>query len=206
LSVTNLKRRIFPLVLGLIKTFTFKLSPADSGGKFLKGGIMKFLLSMLFVSGLSYAQVNQVEIKNFNFSYKAPLGEGLAESFSYQQQKMNQQKVFVEKFAEAFKIKLEGQENQELEFKGAPQFVQDADIINLNGFNVGLMDQVSLSLIQGEFVSPSEKLNLKNVNLSCDRIDRTAQILDEVLNGCLQRMSLKVSGFASQPEKGLDIV
>ncbi len=176
----------------------------DSGQKILQGGHMKFLLSVLFASSLSYGEVKQVEIKNFNFSYTAPLGEGLAESFSYQNKKENQQKVYVEKFAEVFKLKFEGRENQELEFKNAPAFIQEAEAINLNGLNLNLGQYVSLGLSQGEFVSTKDELSLKNMNLSCDRLGLTTQILDEVLSGCIQRMSFKVSGFSSFPQKGID--
>jgi hypothetical protein len=176
----------------------------DSGQKILQGGTMKFLLSVIFASSLGYAQVKQVEIKNFNFSYTAPLGEGLAESFSYQNKKENQQKIYVEKFAEVFKLKFEGSENQELEFKNAPAFIQEAETINLNGLHLNLGQSVSLGLSQGEFVSTKDELSLKNMNLSCDRLGLTSQIFDEVLSGCIQRMSFKVSGFSSFPQKGID--
>jgi hypothetical protein len=176
----------------------------DSGQKILQGGYMKFLLTFIFASSLGYAQVKQVEIKNFNFAYTAPLGEGLAESFSYQNQKKGEQKVQVEKFAEVFKLKFEGSENQELEFKNAPAFIQEAETINLNTLNLNLGQSVSLGLSQGEFVSTKEELILKNMNLSCDRLGLSSQILDEVLGGCIQRMSFKVSGFSSYPQKGID--
>jgi hypothetical protein len=165
---------------------------------------MKFLLTFIFASSLGFAQVKQVEIKNFNFSYTAPLGEGVAESFSYQNQKEGEQKIQVEKFADVFKLKFEGSENQELEFKNAPAFIQEAETINLNTLNLNLGQSVSLGLSQGQFVSTNEELTLKNMNLSCDRLGFSSQFLDEVLSGCIQRMSFKVSGFSSFPQKGID--
>jgi hypothetical protein len=46
---------------------------------------MKVLIGMLMLASMGQVQASQVEIKNFNFSYNAPLGEGTADSFSYQQ-------------------------------------------------------------------------------------------------------------------------
>ncbi len=41
-----------------------------------------FCLGLMF-AGISYGQVSQGEIRNFNFDYHTPQGNGTAESFSY---------------------------------------------------------------------------------------------------------------------------
>ncbi len=165
---------------------------------------MKIFLLFILSSGLSFAQVSKVDIKNFNFNYEAPLGEGVADNFSYQKEMNNQQKVNVEKFSDFFKIKLEGVENQEMEFKNAPAFIQEAEKINLNTFNFDLGEKISLGLVQGSFISSQDEFNLKNVNLFCERSAASELILDQALMGCIQKMTFKVSGFSSMPQKGID--
>lgn len=165
---------------------------------------MKIFLLFTLASSLSFAQVSQVDIKNFNFNYEAPLGEGVAEIFSYQKEMNNQQKVNVEKFADVFKIKLEGVENQEMEFKNAPSFIQEAENINLNTFNFNLGEKISLGLVQGHFNSSQDEFNLKNVNLFCDRSTGSELLLDQALIGCIQKMTFKISSFSSMPQKGID--
>jgi len=165
---------------------------------------MKIFLLFTLASSLSFAQVSQVDIKNFNFNYEAPLGEGFADSFSYQKKVNNLQKVYVEKFSDVFKIKLEGVENQEMEFKNAPSFIQEAENINLNTFNFTLGEKISLGLVQGRFISSQDDFNLKNVNLFCDRSTGSELLLEQALIGCIQKMTFKISSFSSTPQKGID--
>ena len=165
---------------------------------------MKIFFSILMLTSFAHAQVSQGEIKNFNFSYQAPLGDGVADSFSYQQKLDDAQKVHVEKMGDDFKINLEGVENQEIMFKNAPDLVKNAQSINLASFNLSLMDRALLSMSSGEFHSSDNDINLKNFNLACDRVPTFKDVLDQVLSGCVQKLNLKVGGFSSLGGDGLE--
>ena len=54
------------------------------------------------MTSMAWGQVSQLSIKNFNFNYQAPQGDGTAESFSYQQKLVDTQKVHAEKIGDDF--------------------------------------------------------------------------------------------------------
>ena len=165
---------------------------------------MKVLIGILMLASMGHVQASQVEIKNFNFSYSAPLGEGTADSFSYQQKIDEAQKVHVEKTGEDFKISLEGVENRELHFKNAPDIVKNAQEIKLASFNLSFQNAATLSFSSAMFHSPDEKMDLKNVNLMCDRILSYPDVMDQVISGCFQKMNLKAGGFSSLGGEGVE--
>lgn len=156
------------------------------------------------LTSLAHAQVTNGEIKNFNFSYQAPMGEGTADSFSYQQKTDAAQKVHVERLADDFKINLEGVENQEIIFKNPPDIIKNAQTINLTAFNLSLIDRALLSMSSGVFHSPDSDINLKNFNLACDRVGTFQDLLDQVLSGCVQKLNLRVGGFSSLGGEGVE--
>lgn len=158
---------------------------------------MKTLLMSLFMTSMAWGQVSQVNIKNFNFNYQAPQGDGTAEAFSYQQKVLEAQKVHVEKVGEDFKILLEGVENQELTFKDAPDMMKNAHDIKLSAFNLSFANTVSLTMASAIFNSPDKNIDLKNMNLACDRISTFPEVMDQVISGCIQKMSLKTAGLSS---------
>lgn len=164
---------------------------------------MKMLLFSLLLSSTAFAQVSKVDIKNFNFTYQAPAGSGTADAFSYEKNVNQAQKVSVEKIGEEFTILLEGVENQELNFKGAPDLILNAESINLNAFNLSFADRFALSIAAGEFNSPEKSVDLSNLNLACDRIASFPEVMDQVISGCIQKMNFKTGAFSSQGE-GLD--
>ena len=155
------------------------------------------------MTSLAWGQVSQVNIQNFNFNYQAPLGEGTAEAFSYQQKMNEAQKVHVEKIGEDFKILLEGVENQELTFKDAPDLIKNAQNIKLSAFNLSFANTVTMTLSSAVFNSPEKNVDLKNMNLACDRIASFPEVMDQVISGCIQKMSLKSTGLSTDGE-GLD--
>lgn len=165
---------------------------------------MKTLLVSLFMTSMAWGQVSQVNIKNFNFNYQAPQGDGTADSFSYQQKVVDAQKVHVEKIGEDFKILLEGVENQELTFKDAPDLMKNAEVMKLSAFNLSFANTVSLTMASAIFNSPDKNIDLKNLNLACDRISTFPEVMDQLISGCIQKMSLKTSGLATDGESGLD--
>ena len=165
---------------------------------------MKALLFAFFISTVAQAQVSQVNIKNFNFNYTAPSGDGTAEAFSYEQKLFETQKVHVDKNGEDFDIKLEGVENREFTFKNAPALIKDADKIKLSAFNLSFQDKVALTIGSGVFESPDKTLDMNNLNLGCDRIGSFAEVMDQVISGCIQKMSLKTGSFSSAGAESIE--
>ena len=164
---------------------------------------MKVFLALTLFISISQAQVSQGEIKNFNFSYTAPLGEGTADSFFYQQKLEEAQKVHVEKIGDDFHFNFEGVENRNIEFKNPPEMIKNAESIKLATFNLTLQNAISLSLSSASFQSPEQKLDLKNLTLSCDRLMSFPLLMDQAITGCLQKMVLKAGGFNSAGFDGL---
>lgn len=172
---------------------------------------MKILLLSALLTTSAFAQVSKVDIKNFNFNYQAPFGEGQADAFSYEKNVNQSQLVKVEKVNGEFKILLEGVENQELIFKDAPALISDAESIKLKNFNLGFADRFAVTIASGEFNSPDKNIDLSNLNLSCDRLAAHETVVDQMITGCLQKMNFKAGAFSSQGEgfdqaimKGLD--
>lgn len=165
---------------------------------------MKVLLVTALFSSLAYGQVSQVDIKNFNFNYSAPAGEGTADSFSYQQKLEEAQKVYVQKNGEDFDIHLEGVENRDFTFKNPPSLIKDAQSIKLSAFNLAFQDKLTLSMNSAAFNSPDKDLEMKNLTLGCDRVATFTEVMDQVISGCVQKMSVKTSNFSSAGAKSIE--
>jgi hypothetical protein len=105
---------------------------------------------------------------------------------------------------EEFKIHLEGVENNDLTFKNPPAIIRDAESIHLSGFNLNFQDRAVLTMANGNFQSSDKDIDLKNFNLSCDRLASSPEVMDQVLNGCVQKMNLKVGGFSSLGADGVE--
>jgi hypothetical protein len=153
---------------------------------------------------MAWGQVSQVGISNFNFNYQAPQGSGTADAFSYQHKIDAGQNVQVEKVGEDFKILLEGVENREITFKNAPDIIKNANTIKLSAFNFSFADKLLLTLNSAVFNSPDKTVDLKNLNLACDRIATFPEVMDQVISGCIQKMVLKTGGLSTNGESGLD--
>ncbi len=165
---------------------------------------MKTLFMSLFMTSMAWGQVSQVQIKNFNFNYQAPLGDGTAEAFSYQQKMFDAQKVHVDKVGEEFKILLEGVENQELTFKDAPDLVKNAQEIKLINFNLSFAEKFSLTTAAAKLNSPEKNIDLKNMSLVCNRVSTFPEVMDQLISGCIQKMNLTTSGLSTNGESGFD--
>ena len=161
---------------------------------------MKTLLFTLLLSTQAFGQVQKVEIKNFNFNYRAPTGEGLADKFSYQKAVQEAQVVKVERIGEEFKILLEGTENRELHWKGAPDLVLGADVIKLSSFNLDYGSALNVTAASGYFQSPLRILSFNNLNLVCDRTYVLEEGFEQLISGCFQRLQFKASAFNSEGE------
>lgn len=164
----------------------------------------RFICLGLMCTTFAHAQVSQGEIKNFNFDYQAPQGQGTAESFSYQAKLSQEQKVTVEKVGEDFKIKLEGVEEREIEFKNPPALIKDAESIHLSSFNLSLNQAASLSMAKANFSSPDKELDLSSFTLNCNRFAGHTELMDQMIAGCLEKMVVKAGGFNSRAEEGIE--
>lgn len=155
------------------------------------------IMALAVISPCAFAQINNVSVKNFNFLYTAPHGEGSATSFnrSFIDQTVN---VSVEKIEKDFRLVASGSENQEFLFKNAPSFLTEASTMAVSGFNLDLNDKLGMSLANGNFNSPDDSLRLSGLALDCNRAMTSKEVIDQLINGCVQRMALKTSKFSSQ--------
>ena len=161
---------------------------------------MKIIFMSLFISSMAYGQATQVNVQNFNFNYQAPFGDGTADTFSYEKTRKSHQSVHVEKVGEEFKMILEGVENQELIFKDAPDMIKNAELMNLKKVNFSFAEKISLDIGSANFHSPEQDIEMKALSLNCDLVKAQKEILDQALLGCIQKMTLKSSGFSTSGE------
>ncbi len=159
-------------------------------------------LSLLLFSAVSEAQTLGVSIKNFNFTYQNPHGEGSATSFSRSAFDEGVT-VSVDKIDKDFKLLVSGAENQEFELKNAPSFMTEAETMNVSGFNLDLADRLNLNLASGRFNSAKDELKLDGLNLDCARDVNHAEVMDQLISGCIQKMTLKTSKFSQSGQEGL---
>jgi len=161
---------------------------------------MKTLLVSLLLSTQVGAQVSTAVIKNFNFNYRAPTGEGVAESFSYQKAVREAQVVRAERVGDEFRILLEGAEDRELNWKGAPDLIIGADVIKLSAFNLNYAGSLELTAVSGFFQSPLRILSFKSLSLSCDRNYVLGEATQQLITGCFQKLQFRASAFNSEGE------
>ena len=164
---------------------------------------MKLLLVGLFLIGpVVYAKNINVQVKNFSFKYDDPKGSGSASAFTLSEiQSLDGVNVAVEKLDEVFKISVSGSENEEMELKDAPSFVKDAKHMDIDNFNLDLGSKASLSMTEGNFNSPESDLMMKGFSLDCARDQAQVDVMDQVLSGCMKKMTVRSSDFISESKK-----
>jgi hypothetical protein len=161
----------------------------------------RIFITLLYLPTIAFSQSFKAEVRNFNFNYKIPLGEGVATSFSMESFETRREvRVAIEKLNEEFFIKVSGAEEGEFNFKNPPAFIKDAESMTVRGFNLSFLNDLSINLNQADFVSPDDALHLQNFSLGCQRNLVLEDLMDQVLNGCTQRMNLKSSRFSSSEE------
>lgn len=156
-----------------------------------------FIAVLVMSSSMAFANPINVSVTNFNFTYTDPQGQGTATSFNRSPAFSNAVSVTVDKVDKDFVLKVEGAERGEFILKDAPAFMTDASTMNVSGFNLSLSEKLTLSLNNGHFLSKDDELKLTGLNLDCNRDTSTKEIMDQLLTGCIQRMSLKSSKFSS---------
>lgn len=166
---------------------------------------MKSLVfGLLVISGIVHAESTTVSVKNFNFTYQNPHGEGSATSFSRSNLFAEEGvAVRVDKIDKDFKLSVSGSENQEFELKDAPSFMTEAETMTVSGFNLDLADRLNLNLASGRFNSTKDELKLDGLNLDCARDNAHTEVMDQLISGCIQKMTLKTSKFSQSGHEGL---
>jgi hypothetical protein len=163
----------------------------------------RFCIALALCSGIAHAET-QINVKNFNFSYQNPQGEGKATSFSRSLTTASESvSVAVEKFNNDFHIQVTGGEEHEFIFKNAPSFLTDAETMNLSELNLDLNEQLNLRVSSARFDSRSDSLKLDGLALSCQKLGIAENVMDQLISGCIQKMTFKSSKFSSQDTDAL---
>ena len=158
---------------------------------------MKTLLASLLISTAALAAPTRGEVKDFNFNYSDPKGSGSASVFQMSDSLLqNGVQVEVEKKDSVFLINVSGSHYQSFEFKDAPDIAKNAKDMSIEGFNLSLKDALSLSVVEATFDSDKDSLTLKNLTLNCARDATQKEVMDEVVSGCIQKMTLRSSQFS----------
>lgn len=161
-------------------------------------------ITLLLFSSVAEAQSLGVSIKNFNFSYQNPHGSGSATSFSRSGFVADEGvSVSVDKLDKDFKLMVSGAENQEFELKNAPSFMTEAETMSVTGFNLDLADRLNMNMTSGRFNSIKDELILDGLNLDCARDIVQAEVMDQLISGCIQKMTLKTAKFSQSANDGL---
>lgn len=163
---------------------------------------MKALLFLSVISLPLFAQPLEVEMTGFQFNYAAPSGTGSAESF-YRNMKSTDAavEVSVEKVDEALSVQIRGVEEHDFLIKKAPSIIQDARFMTIEGMNLRFREALSLGLQTGEFTSTKDILVLDRFNLNCDRHREHAELIDQVVSGCVKNLGVKAAEFNSEKTK-----
>lgn len=157
---------------------------------------MKRIFIALLVSTSALAAPN-VTIKNFNFEYQDPRGQGTADSFEATGLQTGVT-VDVEKQGDDFHFKASGAVDQEFVLRKAPDLLMKAKTISVSDLNLTLKTSAALSVSAASFENEDSSLELQDLSLTCDRLLAHADPLDQLLAGCAQNLTLKSSRFVSR--------
>ncbi len=158
-----------------------------------------FILFFALSSTLAQAQISQAHIKDFNFSYQDYRGEGMAAVFSFEPHRgpRTQQKVVVERIFDEFKISLSGVHNEELHLRDAPSIVLNAESMTLKDFNLSFSETFGLQMGSGIFTSSVDQSRFSELHLSCERHQSYKMVKEQMINGCLKKMTMKIGAFST---------
>ncbi len=158
---------------------------------------LTLLSSLPSAQAKNLAPVQTIQVADFNFTYKDPTGTGTAKAFSRSflgDQKLD---VTVDRIDQAFRIVASGAESQEFTFSNAPGFLVNAQTMNVSGFNLSLAQKLTASLGLGVFNSAEDNLRLENLLVECSRKTDNSEVLDQLIQGCFEKLSLKAGRFNS---------
>jgi hypothetical protein len=151
---------------------------------------MKALLSLLVLFPLTAFSLERFNLSGFDFDYRAPYGEGRASSFSYGRQGSVELKV--NKLFDTFSVEVTGHTQAEFELKQAPGFLLDADIIRFQRLELHLDRSLRASLSSAHTSDYQQSLELQELRAECQRQVTSTELAEQVIQGCIQRLSLQV--------------
>jgi hypothetical protein len=163
-----------------------------------------FLLGLLVTTQMALAQDVRVKIEDFSFNYSDPKGSGEATLFQHNQKLLEGVNVAVEKIGDAMNFKVTGSEEHEFNLEKAPDVIMKARTMNVDDLDLTYEDQLSFSLLEGEFVGADDELHLKDFRLNCNKDLTQATAENQLILGCLQKMTVKSQSFTqAAAEEGM---
>jgi hypothetical protein len=160
------------------------------------------LVGFILWSGFAHAEISGLTVRDFNFNYNNPHGEGSAATFSRQSGLIDDGVlVSVDRIDKDFKIQALGAETHDLEINDAPTFMTEAETMSITGLNINLNDNLNVDLTSARFNSAKDNLKLDGFILNCKRDTVPQEISDQLIAGCIQKMTLKTAKFSSTQEK-----
>jgi hypothetical protein len=157
----------------------------------------KFFFSLAFFSFMAQAEVHSLYVSNLNFDYVNPQGRGSADTFGSSLNEGARLDLLVDRVDRDFRLTIQGNREEMFEFKNAPDFMVDAETMSVNQFNLNWADRLNLSLSSGRFDSREDGLKLDGLSLDCIRAEEESNVLDQLVQGCVQNLSFKLSKFTS---------
>lgn len=155
-------------------------------------------LGLTLLSMNAFAERLEVDLQGFNFSYSEPYGTGSASRFYRNFNKLDDGvEVEVTKELTNLNVKVRGSENHDFVIRNAPSLVQDAKSMTIDEMNLKFTDHFAFDLYSGEFVSEKDTVSLEGLDWFCQR-GQAADVMDELLLGCVQDMTLKTEKFVSE--------
>ncbi|MFL5786316.1 MAG: hypothetical protein ACJ76H_16985 [Bacteriovoracaceae bacterium] len=155
-----------------------------------------FFLSLLVSTQFALAQDVRVKIEDFSFNYTDPKGSGEASLFEHNQKMAEGVQVQVEKIGDAMNFKVTGSEEHEFKLEHAPDVVMKARTMNVDDLDLSYQDNLSFSVLEGEFIGADDELHLKNFALNCLKDASQTAAENQLIFGCLKKMSVKSQSFS----------
>lgn len=159
----------------------------------------------MLISGLAHADVTRLNVKDFNFSYTNPHGQGSAAEFSRSKIVNESVYVTVDKIEKDFMLHVSGSETGEFTFKNAPSFMTEAETMTVKGFNLLFDSVINLGLSSGEFNTAKDSMKISGLSLNCNRDQSQSDLMVQLLNGCIEKLAFKTSKFSQSSDKALGV-
>ena len=162
---------------------------------------MKNVLSLILLSLslplTTLAKPLVVRVDKFNFQYNDPIGEGVADSFYRSELGGEKVQVQIEKRNNDFLFLVTGAENYEFHLKDAPSFMTKAKSMRIQNFNLNFEERSEIRIEKGEFRSEKDFTQMDQFLLNCNRNTNVENVVDQLIVGCLESMSIKAKSFNS---------
>lgn len=155
-------------------------------------------LGLTLFSLNAFGERLEVDLQGFNFTYSEPHGTGSATRFYRNFDKLNGGvEVAVTKEVSTLNVKVRGSEVHDFTISNAPAIVQDARSMVIDEMNLKFTDHFAFDLYSGEFVSDKDTVSLEGLSWFCQR-GAAAEVMDELLLGCVEDMTLTAEKFLSE--------